>query len=89
MNPAVLDAFALALIAGGDPHTAPGLPGYEPDLAAGRKAAVAITAAADELRTIAPVAGAYVSESNFFDNAWQTSFWGSNLSETRGSEEEI
>jgi hypothetical protein len=78
VNPAVLDAFALALIAGGDPHTAQGLPGYEPDLAAGRKAAVAITAAADELRAIAPVAGAYVSESNFFDNAWQTSFWGSN-----------
>jgi FAD/FMN-containing dehydrogenase len=77
-NPAVLDAFALALIAGGDPHSSPGLPGHEPDLAAGRKAAVAITAAADELRAIAPVAGAYVSEGNFFDNAWQTSFWGSN-----------
>lgn len=39
-NPAVLDAFALALIAGGDPHTSPGLLGHEPDLAAGRKAAV-------------------------------------------------
>jgi hypothetical protein len=77
-NPAVLDAFALALIAGGDPHTSPDLLGHEPDLAAGRKAAVAITAAADELRAIAPVAGAYVSEGNFFDNAWQTSFWGSN-----------
>jgi len=80
MNPAVLDAFALAIIAGGDPHTAPGLPGQEPDLAAGRKAAVAITAAADELRAIAPAAGAYVSESNFFDKSWQQSFWGSNYS---------
>jgi FAD/FMN-containing dehydrogenase len=80
MNPAVLDAFALAIIAGGDPHTAPGLPGHEPDLAAGRKAAVAITAAADELRAIAPAAGAYVSESNFFDKSWQQSFWGPNYS---------
>ena len=77
-NPAVLDAFSLALIAGGDSHTSPGLSGHEPDLAAGRKAAVAITAAADELRAITPVAGAYVSEGNFFDNVWQTSFWGSN-----------
>jgi FAD binding domain/Berberine and berberine like len=78
INPVVLDAFALALIAGGDPHTAPGLLGHEPDLAAGRKAAVAITACADELRAIAPVAGAYVSEGNYFDKAWQMSFWGSN-----------
>jgi FAD/FMN-containing dehydrogenase len=80
MNPAVLDAFTLAIIAGGDPHTAPGLPGHEPGLAAGRKAAVAITAAADELRAIAPAAGAYVSESNFFDKSWQQSFWGPNYS---------
>jgi FAD/FMN-containing dehydrogenase len=83
MNPAVLDAFALAIIAGGDPHTAPGLPGHEPDLAAGRKAAVAITAAADELRAIAPAAGAYVSESNFFDKSWQQSFWGPNYPRLR------
>jgi len=78
MNPAVLDAFALAIIASGDPHTAPGLPGHEPDLAAGRKAAIAITAAANELRSIVPLAGAYVSESNFFDQSWQESFWGPN-----------
>ena len=32
INPAVLDAFALALIAGGDPHTSPGLLGHEPKL---------------------------------------------------------
>jgi hypothetical protein len=78
MNPAVLDAFALAIIAGGDPHTAPGLAGHEPDLTAGHKAAIAITAAADELRSIVPVAGAYVSESNFFDKSWQQSYWGPN-----------
>ena len=78
MNPAVLDAFALAIIASGDAHTAPGLPGHEPDLAAGRKAAIAISAAANELRSIVPVAGAYVSESNFFDQSWQASFWGPN-----------
>lgn len=77
-NPAVLDAFALAIIAGGDPHSSPGLPGHEPDLAEGRKVAVAVTAAADQLRAIVPAGGAYLSESNFFDQAWRTSFWGSN-----------
>jgi hypothetical protein len=78
MNPAVLEAFALALIAGGDPHTSPGMPGHEPDLATGRKVAAAVIASADDLRTIVPDAGAYVSEGNFFDKNWQTSFWGSN-----------
>jgi FAD/FMN-containing dehydrogenase len=77
-NPAVLDAFALAIIAGGDPHTSPGLLGHEPDLAAGQKEAAAIAAAANELRAIVPDAGAYVSESNFFDHTWQKSFWGPN-----------
>jgi hypothetical protein len=77
-NPAVLDAFALAIVAGGDPHTSPGLPGHEPDLAAGGRALAAITASADELRAIVPLAGSYVSEGNFFNDLWQTSFWGSN-----------
>ena len=36
-NPAVLDAFALAIIASGEGHAYPGLPGHEPDLAAARK----------------------------------------------------
>jgi hypothetical protein len=78
MNPAVLEAVALAIVADGDPHTSPGLPGHEPDLTAGRKAVAAVTAAANELRAIAPLAGSYVSEGNFFDDLWQTSFWGSN-----------
>jgi hypothetical protein len=31
-NPAVLDAFVLAMIAGGGPPAYPDLPGHEPDL---------------------------------------------------------
>jgi hypothetical protein len=31
-----------------------------------------------ELRRIAPNAGAYVSESNYFQPDWPTAFWGSN-----------
>jgi hypothetical protein len=31
-----------------------------------------------ELTNIVPNAGAYVSESNFFEDDWQQSFWGPN-----------
>jgi hypothetical protein len=78
MNPAVLEAFALAIIATGAPHSVPGLAGHEPDLAKGRVEAAGVTAAADALRAVVPDAGAYVSESNYFDRTWQKSYWGPN-----------
>jgi FAD/FMN-containing dehydrogenase len=77
-NPAVLDAFTLAMIGGGEPPAFPDLPGHEPDLDAGRKQAAAIGQAAAELRKAAPEAGAYVAESNFFEPEWQRAYWGSN-----------
>ncbi len=78
MNPAVLSAFALAIIAGGHTSVYPGVPGHEPDLALAHQQAASITRSMDELRKIAPDSGAYVSESNFFDRSWQQSFWGAN-----------
>jgi FAD/FMN-containing dehydrogenase len=78
MNPAVLDALALAIIAGGRPATYPGIPGHEPDLALARKEASRIDQSMAELRKIAPGAGSYVSETNFFEPSWQQSFWGPN-----------
>jgi FAD/FMN-containing dehydrogenase len=83
MNPAVLDAFALAIVAGGGPPAYPGLPGHKPDLAAARRDAVEIDKSMDELRKIVPNAGSYVSESNFFERSWQQSFWGSNYPKLR------
>jgi hypothetical protein len=32
----------------------------------------------NELRRVAPEAGSYVAESDFFEAAWARSFWGSN-----------
>ena len=78
MNPAVLDAFALAIIAGGRPATYPGIPGHEPDLSLARREAGRIEQAMDELRKIAPDAGSYVSETNFFEPSWQQAFGGPN-----------
>ena len=77
-NPAVLDAFALAMMGGGGPPAYPDLPGHEPDLEAARRQARAIGHAADELRKVAPDAGAYVAESSFFEPEWQRAYWGSN-----------
>ena len=77
-NPAVLDAFALAIIAAGEGHAYPGIRGHEPDVIAAREQAAAVAQAMNELRKVAPHAASYVSESNFFEPSWQQSFWGSN-----------
>jgi FAD/FMN-containing dehydrogenase len=78
MNPAVLDAFALAIIAGSGLPAFPGVPGHEPDVAAGRRDAATIHQAADELLKVVGRTGSYLSESNFFERDWKQSFWGSN-----------
>jgi FAD/FMN-containing dehydrogenase len=78
MNPAVLEAFALAIVAGEGPPAFAGIPGREPDAARGRRAANRIHAAMAELRKVAPNPGSYVSESNFFEPDWQRSHWGAN-----------
>jgi FAD/FMN-containing dehydrogenase len=77
-NPGVLDAFALAIIGSGSGPSYPGIQGHEPDLVAARKQAAAVNRAMNELRKVAPVPAAYVSESNFFEKDWQHSFWGPN-----------
>lgn len=80
MNPAVFDAFALALVCEGSDPSYPGVAGHEPDMETARRDAAAIDAAMAELYKLVPKeeAGAYVSESNYFDNYWQNSYWGSN-----------
>jgi Berberine and berberine like len=78
MNPAVLNAFALAIIAGGVPAAYPALAGQPLDLVAAHRNAATINLSGDALRKVVPNAGSYVSESNFFDQNWQHSFWGQN-----------
>lgn len=77
-NPAVLDAFALAIIASNSAPAFPGISGHEPDVAAARRNAGAVNRAMGELLKVAPAAGSYVSESDFFEPDWQRSFWGPN-----------
>jgi FAD/FMN-containing dehydrogenase len=78
MNPMVMDAFALAIIAGNSTPAFPGIPGHEPDLTAARRNAEAINRAMDEVLKVVPQRASYVSESDFFERAWQQSFWGTN-----------
>jgi FAD/FMN-containing dehydrogenase len=77
-NPEVLEAFALAIIAGCSGPAFPGVPGHEPDLANAGKEADRINQSMEALRRAAPGAGSYVSESSFFEPNWQQSYWGTN-----------
>ena len=78
MNPAVLTAFALAIAGDAQGLAYPGIPGHEPSVAAGRKAAERVGHCMSQLRALVPYPGSYVSESNYFENGWQHSYWGSN-----------
>ena len=77
-NPVVVDAFALAIIAGEGAPAFPGVRGHEPNLPKARRDAAAINRSMDELLKVVPAAGSYVSESDYFERSWQQSFWGTN-----------
>lgn len=82
-HPDVLDAFAL-VIAGSEQQAAfEGVKGHEPDRAAARKHKAAVAQAMNTLRKLAPNAGSYVSESDFFLKDWQRAFWGSHYPRLR------
>ena len=78
MNPAVTEAFALAIIADGERPSYPGESRPPMDLDAARRDARAIDAATAELKAVAPHAGSYLSESNFFNQRWQEAYFGPN-----------
>ena len=83
MNPAVVDAFALAMSGAGGPPSYPGVPGHEPDEAVARSQAAAVEAAMDKLRKLLPRVGACVWESDYFQPNWQDAFWGENYPRLR------
>ena len=76
IHPAAIDAFALAIIASGQPHAYPAVSGHEPDWTAARADAERIAAAMRELRKVAPESGSYSSEMSFFEKNWREAAWG-------------
>lgn len=77
-NPAMLDAFALAIIAGGSGPQFPGMPGSGKAEAVARNRALSIGRAMATLHQVVPQPGSYVAESDYFLKDWQQAFWGSN-----------
>lgn len=75
-NPAACGAFALAITANAGVPPLPGLPMKPTDMADAERQARAIDAANAELLKVAPEAGSYVSESNYFNKQWAHAFWG-------------
>jgi FAD/FMN-containing dehydrogenase len=77
MNPAVLDAAALAIVAASG-HGFPGVAGHEPDAAAAQSERDHARAAMKVLADATPGAGSYVNETDYFEPDWQHAFWGMN-----------
>ncbi len=77
-NPAVTQSFALAIGGAYEQPAYPGVEGHEPDVAAAKRDAAAVTAAMNELRKLAPQQASYVWETDYFEPNWQESFWGDN-----------
>ena len=77
-NPAMAEAFALAIVAHGGPPAFPGMPGPGPDLALARRNAAAISRTIGILRDLVPDAGSYVSEAGFADPDWRQRSFGGN-----------
>jgi hypothetical protein len=78
MNPAVTDAFALAIIAGGGEPAYAGVSGHEPDVKEASSAALKIRQAMTTLRAGIQTTGSYLNESDYFNDNWRQSYWGEN-----------
>jgi FAD/FMN-containing dehydrogenase len=83
MNPAVTDAFALAITGALGQPAYPGVPGHEPDAAAARSQAAAVDKAMEAIRKLLPRVGSYVWETDYFQANWQDAFWGENYARLR------
>jgi FAD/FMN-containing dehydrogenase len=84
MSPDALSAFALAIIATGGPPAYMSVVGFKPDMAFAHRNAAAVAAAAAAVREVAPRAGSYLSESNYFNDDWRQAYWGPNYPRLSG-----
>jgi FAD/FMN-containing dehydrogenase len=78
MNPAVVDAFALAITGAFGQPAYSGVPGHEPDAAAARTQAETVDKSMNAILKLLPGVGSYVWETDYFQPHWQEAFWGEN-----------
>jgi len=83
MNPAVVDAFTLVIVASGGPPAFAGVAGHEPDAVKAKRESAAVSASLGELLKVAPGAGTYLTESSYFQKDWQQAYWGDNYTRLR------
>jgi FAD/FMN-containing dehydrogenase len=76
-NPAVADAFCLMIVATGGAPPFPGIP-MKADPAEAQRNKANVHKAMAEVMRIAPGAGAYISETDYFRTDWREAFWGPN-----------
>ena len=88
-NPALLDAFALAIVNGLGPPAYPEIAGHAPDLPRACRDANMIARATAELRKLVPNPGSYVSESDFFEKRLAARILGRELSAPASGQGEI
>ena len=86
-NPGVTDAFVLVIVADGEGPAYPGMARKPMDVEAAHRDARAIAAATAQVRKLAPDAGSYVSESNYFNERWSQAFWGRNYPRLRATKD--
>jgi hypothetical protein len=82
-NPAVTEAFALAIIGAYEQPAYPGVAGRQPDVEAAKRDAAGVTAAMDPIRRLLPAPASYVWETDYFEPNWREAFWGANYARLR------
>ncbi|MDP3705035.1 MAG: FAD-binding protein [Legionellaceae bacterium] len=78
MHPNVVKTAALVMLSGVQQYVFPDIQGLKPDLAKADADAKTAQKAAQFIYDIAPGAGTYANEADYFEPDWQRSFWGEN-----------
>ena len=77
-HPGVYDAAALVIMSARTNKDFVGVQNQEPDQSAGQEKVENINQAMELFRNLAPNAGSYANEADFFMQDWQKAFWGQN-----------
>ena len=83
MNPAVLDAFALAIASANEPPAYPGIAGHEPDVAQGRRTPGSSPPPWHRSRPWRSARLLPLGDRLFQDD-WQAAFWGDHYARLHG-----
>ncbi len=75
-HPAVVDATALLIMSASEKDVYLGVKGKEPDKALAKQKSQEISSVLNAFQNIAPQAGTYANEADYFMPNWQDAFWG-------------